>query len=239
LIKGLKKIAYLYEFYKMEINYKLIDNLLDNTQILFSSLILLIFLLILVLRFFYPKRYILNVYKPNVYMFEYEAKQKNYFSFYVLVGSLLNYLILFFILLNLSLHIKKSKIDPYIMVNLILIVLGIFLYKNLMDFIFVLFIKKPSLFSSLRFIRISFENHLYFFLYFIGFFMLFYNYKNSILFYINALFLILFLIYSLTNFYISLGKHIHLKSSKIILYLCISEILPIIFIIYWLSFQLV
>ena len=223
----------------MDIKYRLLQDISENTKGLFSSLFLLILILILILRFVYHKRYILNLYKPNVYMFEYEAKQKNYFSFYALMGSLINYLILFFLLLNFSKHLGLSKINSTSILKISSIVLGILLYKIISDFIFVLLIKKPSLFASLRFIRTSFENHLYFFLFLFGFLMLFYHPNNSILLVINTLIVLLYIVYSLGVFYITLTKHIHLKSSKIILYLCISEILPILFIIYWLSFQLI
>ncbi len=223
----------------MDIKYHLIKDYTENLNGIISSLFLLIILLILFLRFIYPKRYILNIYKPNVYIFEYEAKQRNYFSFYAMMSSLINYLILFFILINIVRFYTKGHLTQKTIFQLIILVLGILIYKILSDFFFVVFIKKTSLFSSLRFIRISFESYLYFFLFFISFFMLFFNHFQPILFIINEIILFLFLIYNLQNFYISLSKHIDLKNSKIILYLCISEILPIIFIIYWLSFQII
>jgi len=225
--------------YKMEINYKLIENITGTSQGLLSSIFIVILILILFLRFIYPSRYILNIYKPNVYIFEYEAKQKNYVSFYVLMGSLINYLILFFVLLNFSHFVLSGELTQKVIMKNILFVTGLLIYKLLSDFIFAVMIKKINLVSPLRFIRISFENHFYFFILIISFFMLFYNYNQPISFIINSIVLLFFIIYSLGNFYISLSKHIHLKSSKIILYLCISEILPILFIIYWLSFQII
>jgi hypothetical protein len=223
----------------MDIKYQLIEDFSGSYITIFSSLFIFILLLILSLRFFYPKRYLLNIYKPNVYIFEYEAKQKNYFSFYAITANLVNYLILFFITYVYTLHLTSGKISMHTIINLILMIIITLIYKLIIDFFFLIIIKKTNLFSSLRFIRTSFENHVYFFIFFIAFFMMFYRFDNYYLLIVNSFILLLYLIYSLTNFYVSLTKHIHLKNSKIILYLCISEILPIIFIIYWLSFQII
>ncbi len=223
----------------MEINYKFLETGAKQDELLVSILVTVILLLILSLRFFYHKRYILNIYKPNVYMFEYEAKQKNYFSFYAIIGSIVNYLIIFFLLFGIVLHIKQGKISLENLIILVKLSLILMIYKILSDFIFSLSIKKTILFPNLRFLRTSFENHLYFFLFLMGFLMFFYSFDNKILFILNILILFFFLIYSFANFYIILTKHLRLKSSKIILYLCISEILPVIFIIYGLSFQII
>ncbi len=223
----------------MAIQYKFLETGHGGDILFVSILFTLILVFILSLRLIYHKRYILNIYKPNVYMFEYEAKQKNYFSFYGLMGGLINFLILFFLLYAILLHVTQGEIDKLLVFKSLLLILILLVYKIASDFIFAIAIKKPALFPALRFLRISFENHLYFYLFIFAFLMQLYPLQNEVLFIINLILLFLYLGYSFINFHTILGKHLRLKSSKIILYLCISEILPVLIIVYGLSFQII
>jgi len=205
---------------------------------LFFGAVFILFLL----KSLLGKRYSLNTGSPNIYIFEYESKAGRLFSLYNisnLLFKLITYLL--FSLAILSFHqiigrISYSIINVYVKIFLFLVIY--FFIKLFVDYLYMRIIKKSNFISKIRFIRLSYENYLAFYLFILAFLVFFFPVKNHIFFIVTISISILWFIFAFSNFYNSLTKHLDLKKYQIILYLCLSEILPFISLIGWIIFQI-
>ncbi len=191
--------------------------------------------LILFLRFAYNKRYLLNIYRPNVYLFEYESQKKYFLSPYSTLNFILKYFSLILIILSFYSFRKNYDILSEIL-QIGIAILLYFLYIMLIDPLFLVMLKKIKLYKNLIFVTNSFDNYLSFYFIILSFFIFYFPYKNNITLIISSVIVILFYFFSLLNLFTLINKHINLKKSQIFLYLCTSKILPILVLIYWLIF---
>lgn len=212
---------------------------LDNR---FVSLFFLGFLFLVLIKIFAPKQFDLNITSPNIYIFEYESQMGKWFSLYNLfffLVKLISY-ILFMLAISQfhhsSLHLQA--IDFHVIPKLFLIFLIFILMKFFLELLFLFIIKKQSYYKKLQFIRISFDNYLAFYLFILSFLIFYFPSQPFWFFWVIIGFSVLWFIFFLLNLYNSLSKHSDLKSYQIILYLCLSEILPFIVVIGWIIFQI-
>jgi len=203
----------------------------------FGAVIILFFLKLLL-----GKRYSLNTGSPNIYIFEYESRAGRLFSSYNLLNvtfKLFSYLLFSLSILSfyqINGHFSYSIFNIYIKIFLLLVIYII--VKLFIDDLFMRIIKKSNFISKIRFIRLSYENYLAFYLFILAFLSFFFPVKNQIFFIIIISISVLWGIWTFLNFYNSLTKHIDIKNYQIILYLCLSEILPFISLIGWIIFQI-
>ena len=193
-------------------------------------------------RTLFINRYILNVTRPNVYLFEYESQRKRSFTLY----NVINFFIRFFsyLLISFSFVYFINKIyftQPFsnaMLTRIVEILVTYFIVKIIIDYLFVMLYKKQKNVKQITEIRLTYQNFVAFYLFIISFFLFYFPYKNPLNFYIIITLSIIFILTTLLNYYHSLIKHINIKPYQIFLYLCLSEILPLITMIFWISFQI-
>jgi len=205
---------------------------------LFFGAVFILFFLKLLLG----KRYSLNTGSPNIYIFEYESRAGRLLSSYNILNllfKLFSYLLFSLAILSFHqniAHFSSSIFNIFLKIFLLLIIY-VFV-KLVIDDLYMRIIKKSKFISKIRFIRLSYENYLAFYLFIIAFLSFFFPVKNQIFFIIIISISTLWGIWTFLNFYNSLTKHIDIKKYQIILYLCLSEILPFISLIGWIIFQI-
>jgi len=194
------------------------------------------------IKLFFGKRYSLNTGSPNIYIFEYESKLGRLLSSYNLLNllfKLISYLLFSLAFLSFYQIIGRFSYSIYNVYFKIFLLLVIYVFvKLVIDDLYMRIIKESNFISKIRFIRLSYENYFGFYLFILAFLIFFFPIKSQIFFIISISVSILWGIWTLLIFYISLTKHIDIKKYQIILYLCLSEILPFISLIGWIIFQI-
>ena len=199
-------------------------------------------LLLTFTKLWFNKRLSLNISRPNVYLFEYESQSKHIFSSYNIntgLFKILTYTLYIISILKLALANHDLSIRNINWRLLLLIVTGYFVLKFFLEIIFVLLIKKSNFLNKIRFVRTTYENYTIFYLFFFSFLIYYFPYQSSIFLYLIISISIIWILGAWTNIYISLRKHTVLKTYQIILYLCLSEILPFILVNGWIIFQII
>ena len=220
----------------MKIFYKEIIETENLNQLFFAVIIIILAFLILFLRLSEPKRYLLNLFRPNVYLFEYEPHIKHPFSFYSILNFIVNFLSLYtFSLAFLSFN---TIFDKILVIKLAEIIFFINIYKLFTDYFLLILYKKKKYFDPLRFIRNVYENHLFFYLFIFSFLIFYFPIKNNIFLIISLLIFTIYFIYYFLSLYTSISKHLNLSGYQIILYLCTSKIIPILYLVYWISLHI-
>ncbi len=208
----------------------------------FLGLFLLLGLLILFFKALYPKRFGLNIKSPNIYIFEYEAQTGRWLSFYntgFFIIKLWTYVLFSLALIYFYQQIISAKILDLILINKLFLTLLICLVaKLILEILYFILIKKINLLNKIRFIRAAFENYQAFYLFIISFLIFYSPVHSGVLFYLIVTLSILWWLIVLYNLYGSIKKHSDIKKYQIILYLCLSEILPFIVVIGWIIFQI-
>ncbi len=195
-------------------------------------------------KFFYYNRFMLNVTKPNIYVFEYESHSQRFLSLYNTFSFILNVFsfFLFTIALISYTQIVMSGMDRLEYIHLLLQLIkaiGVyFIVKNLIALILYLWEKKSKKIKKLIIIRIIYQTYGTFYLYVFSFLIYFFPYKIPFVYYLIITVSVLWLIFNFLNMFHNMRKHIHMKSYQLFLYLCLSEILPLIILIWWISFQI-
>ena len=222
--------------------YLPIYNQFENIQNLYVGLFFLEITFIFLIRILFFKRYLLNVTRPNVYIFEYETQLKKQFTLYSIITLAIRYFsylafgiaIIYFI----NTVFFEQAFSNTILKDITLVLLSYFFVKYIIDYIYIFFFKKIKNISKISSISRTYQNFAGFYLYLTSFFIFFFPFKNKTSFYLIVTLSVIFISISLLNYYYSLKKHIDLKPYQILLYLCLSEILPLIMMIYWISFQI-
>ena len=192
-------------------------------------------------KLWFNKRLNINVSRPNVYIFEFESQSKHIFSSYNINAGLFK--ILTFTLYIISV-LKSGLANPDLSVNninwdfLLLVITGYFILKFFLEAIFVFSIKKSNFLNKIRFVRTTYENYTFFYLFFISFLVYYFPYQSVIFLHLIISISIVWIIGVWLNIYFSLRKHTELKTYQNILYLCLSEILPFILLFGWVIFQI-
>ena len=225
------------------IDYKPVSHNLIYQQDFFWLIFVIAGILWLINRTLYHKRFIKNVSYPNVYIFEYESHSGHIFSFYNIINYIIG--ILVYILLISALFMfyqglagKNFILDKKLFTHLTLYIFIYAIVKTILSFLYLFLTKKSSFFSIISFIRRSFEVYKNFYWYLFAFLIWFFPVRNTFIFIvflsISVLWYLSVQIKSINNFI----KHTDIKSYQLFLYLCLSEILPIIILIWWISFQI-
>ena len=222
--------------------YLPISNQFENIQNLYVGIFFLIITFIFLIRILFFKRYLLNVTRPNIYIFEYESQLNKQFTLYSIINSAIRYFsylafgiaIIYFI----NTVFFEQAFSNTVLKDISLVLLSYFFAKSIIDYIYIFFFKKIKNISKISSISLTYQNFAGFFLFIASFLIYFFPFKNKISFYIITTLSVIFISISLLNYYYSLKKHIDLKPYQIFLYLCLSEILPLITMIYWISFQI-
>jgi len=189
-----------------------------------------------------PKRFNLNISSPNIYVFAYEAQAHHLWSFYHLIFLLFKFIASSLFSLTLIFLFQKQihfSIDIWYMIKFLSVAwMLFFIAKYLIEILYVIIIKKHKFMHKLRFIRQSYENYFFFYLFIFSFLSFYFPVKN---FWIVGIIITISTLWTLLvwyNIYNNIHKHIDIKSYQIFLYLCLSEILPFIVIIGWIIFQI-
>ncbi|GEM_PF-5537226 len=198
-----------------------------------------VFLLLIFIKFSYNNRFRLNVSKPNVYIFEYESSARKVITPYnILFASfqIISYTLLVFSLA--SRFFSNNKFSYGLLFQIFLLITVYTFYKVVAEFLLMIAFKKTTLTQMFKHIRVSFHNYLSYYTFFVSFFLYFFPFQNNIFSYLTIVFTSIFIFLNGLKYYNSIKKHTNLKTFQIFLYLCILEILPIIFVFYWVSFQI-
>jgi len=183
----------------------------------------------------------LNITAPNVYVFEYERHSKNMFSIYQVVNTLIRILGFTLLLVSILFYytcIYQKYFSIFNVFKIIILSIIFVLHKYITVAIIVYLIKKKEYLHEIRHIRVGFEIFFNFYLIIFSFFIFYLPIHKTLIFIASVSAIIIYYLYWLLNYSNSLIKHINFKRYQIILYLCISEILPIMFVIYWLSYHI-
>jgi len=213
-----------------------------NIQNIFIVFFLLAGLLLLINRIVHPNKFLLNISKPQVFIFEYESHEKRVFSLYnilnIFSGIIINALFVFSIVFFVNKLYFTVDFSFKFFLNIIWLVLGMYFYAFVVDFFISWRYKKINNISRIKQIRLAFLTYNNLYLFVISFFVFFFPVINKISFSFLMLFFILIFSLSSIKYLESLKMHINFKTYQLFLYLCLLEILPILFVIYWISFHI-
>jgi len=188
---------------------------------------------------FYPKRFQLNISRPNVYIFEYETQVSNQISLYNLLNTLTYILSLFLLYLSFEKFSgRHHQIDLMEYKRLVSGIIFYFIGKNFLTYLIYYFNKQDKKYHKLRFINSVFNTYLGFQLYILSFLFFFFPYNKAYLLLIITIISSLFILSVWFKIFINYSKHFYMKSYKLFLYLCLTEILPLIMLIGWISFHI-
>ena len=187
---------------------------------------------------FYTKRYQLNITRPNIYIFEYESQILNPISLYNILNAVIYILSLFIFYLSFENFFKIDAIDFYWYKKLLTGIVTFLIAKNILTYVLYHFNKQNNKFKKLRFINTTYNTYLGLYLFLFSFFFFYFPYKNKYLLWIIISISMLFIISTWFNIFQNYNKHFYMKSYKLFLYLCLTEILPLITLIGWISFQI-
>jgi hypothetical protein len=238
--------SYFYTFVLNElfimIEYTYINNQYHDLQNVFTISFFIVSLLIVFNMYASRAKYILNITRPNIFVFEYERQSKSIFSSYQILNLIIRVIGYTLFFTSLMFYIAKSS-GRYLHIDnfAILFFLSLFfvLFKPVIIGLYLILIKKSADLYLIRHIRVAFEVFFNFYLVILSFLIFFIPYHKMLIFILIMILLAVFYVYYLLNYFNSLTKHIKFKTYQLILYLCISEILPIMLVIYWLSFHII
>ncbi len=209
---------------------------------LFLELFITLGFLLVITKSLFPKRFSLNIKSPNIYIFEYEAQVGQRFSFYNLIHFVIKlavFVIFFLALIHYYQFMAPINIQPKILISGLFKIFFVYsIIKSLIEIIFTFLIKKNKYLNKIMFIRLAYENYQVFYLYFLAFLIYFLPFHSLLFFYVIVTISTVWLFINLFNLYVSIRKHLDIKKYQIILYLCLSEILPFIVVIGWIIFQI-
>ncbi len=211
-------------------------------QTSFVVLFLVAALLLLMNKLWFDKRFTINIKAPNIYIFEYESRAQNLFSLYNLNSLLFKiisytlYVVALFKTVSSSQDWSKKQFPEW---HKLLIAVAFYLVlKFIFEIVLIILIKKGKFLSKIRFIRTAYENYTVFYLFILAFLTYYFPYQTPLFFYLIISVSIVWFVTLWLNLYNSLSKHTDLKTYQIFLYLCLSEILPIILVTGWIIFQI-
>ncbi len=193
-------------------------------------------------KLWYNKRLSLNISKPNVYIFEFESQSAYFLTAYnlnAILFKILSYTLYNVTILKIArnyLNISfQNRIDWQI---LVLATTGYFILKFILETLYVFLIKQSNFLNKIRFIRTTYEFYTFFYLFFVGFLVYYFPFQSRVFFYLIITISVIWIAGVWANIYVSLRKHTEFKTYQIILYLCLSEILPFILLNGWIIFQI-
>jgi len=196
-------------------------------------------LLILLNYYAYPKRYRLNISRPNIYIFEYETQILNQFSFYNIINSLV-YLLTLLLIYMVFVNFLPEQHYNFSFYNKLLGAFILFLLlKKLLSLSSYFFIKNYKILSKMHFITGTYNTYLIFYLFLLSFLAFYFPFKSMAFFYVIVFISIIWILYIWASMYSAVSKHTDIKSYQLFLYLCLSEILPLILLTGWISFQII
>jgi len=215
------------------------DSFTDN---FFIILLFFTAVILIMAKFFYPKRFGLNISHPNIYVFEYESQAHRSFSLYNILISIIRFSAYLLLLLSFMFFYEQTydyKIDVLAILEEILMAYLYYVFiKLLLELLLLKLVKKHKKNKKIGTIRRTYETYLAFYFILLSFFIYYYPYKNSFSFYLIVWFSISLFILAILNLHNSLSKHIEMNTYQLFLYLCLTEILPLISLIWWISFQI-
>jgi hypothetical protein len=225
------------------IEYQLIENTFYPHQHLFWFVFIFTGFLLIFNKQLNPKQFKKNVTSPNIYVFEYESLSGRVFSIYNLVHYLATFLVYLLLSYAFITHYTfaykpAQNLSANVFVLLGLSVLAFFAVRIFLSFLYLLIFKKIGFFNKIHFIRRSFGVYRIFYWYLLSFLFYFFPFKNIITFYVFTSISIIWYLFVLQKNYNSFEKHTDFKSYQLFLYLCVSEIIPFIILIWWISFQI-
>ena len=225
------------------IDYKPVARNLFFHQELFWIIFVITGILWLINNMLYRKRFIKNVKSPNIYIFEYESHSGHIFSLYNILNFTTNIFINTLLISALSYYYniafeKNILFDQKLFIRLLSIVAIFVLLKKIISFIYLFISKKNNFFSKITFIRRSVEVYKNFYWYLFAFLIWFFPVKNRLIFFVFLSISISWYLLTQLKSYHNFTKHTDIKSYQLFLYLCLSEILPFIILIWWISFQI-
>jgi len=213
----------------------------SDLQNIFIILFLIAGLFLMLNKSLFSKRFSLNMTSPNIYIFEFEAQSKKLISLYNINNfliKLLAYVLFSLALLKLRETAKSINYDQTLFPLFFKSFLIYSIVKFLLEELYLRGIKKTQFIDKVRLIRLTYENYVAFYLIIFSFLIFYFPYHSFIIFDIIISISVIWLILVLLNFSSNLNKHIEIKNYQIFLYLCLSEILPIITVIGWIIFQI-
>jgi hypothetical protein len=225
------------------IEYKPVSHHLTASQNLFWIIFVFTGILWLIFQMLYHKRFNKNIKVPNIYIFEYESQSGKFFTLYNILSFITSISVNLLIIITLinayfsAFDKNKNIFDDFL--PLILSVIIFLAAKKFLSFLYLFITKKNAFFSKIIFIRRSFEVYKNFYGYLLSFLIWFFPIISPSFFYIflsiSGLWYLSVLLKTFHNFI----KHTGIGSFQLFLYLCISEILPLIILIWWISFQII
>ncbi len=213
-----------------------------DLQNIFAISFLLVSLLTMFNMYASRAKYWLNITQPNIFVFEYERQSKSIFSSYQILNLIIRIVGYSLIFSSLLFYYTESAGQDFgidVFINIIFLSLFFVFYKPIFVGFYFFLIKKRDDLYKIRHIRTTFDVYLNFYLVILSFLVFFFPYHKILIFITIIIISSIFYIYYLLNYLNSLTKHIKFKTYQLILYLCISEILPIMLVIYWLSFHII
>ncbi len=224
----------------------LLDQPLIRPDMATGNFFILLFLstaiLLVVNKLLYPKQFSLNISFPNIYIFEFESQSHRRWSLYNLLNAIMHFMayVLFVLSVVFFGQVSFSKsfdflslIKPVFKIYIIFLVAQLFFEQG-----YLRLIKQTAKLHKISAIRRTYETYLSFYLILLSFFIYYFPYKSIVAFYVIITISIIWFVITLLNFYNSLTKHTELKTYQLFLYLCLTEILPLITLIWWISFQI-
>jgi len=211
-------------------------------QKFFFILFLIAGLLLIINKLMFGKRYDLNIRQPNVYVFTYEAQAGKFITLYNILNLFIKFLA--YLLFGLSLlkfyttSLKNINFNTHLFKTFITAFLFYIAGKFFIEAFFLMLIKQSKFIQKIRLIRNGYENYVAFYLIIAAFLIFYLPVKSVVIFYVIisiSTILILIIIYI---FYRSLKKHVEIKTYQIFLYLCMTEILPLLLLTGWIIFQI-
>ncbi len=224
-------------------DYRLISKIQWEQNNFFISIFFLTAMVLLLNNFFYKSRFRLNISRPNVYVFEYESHSQRWFSLYNILNIFLRlgtYLLILLSFLSFLQTVRQLDFLSYLhlTVSLFYGILTYFTGKNLMAILFYILPKKRKESNKINIIRVIYETYINFYFFAASFLFYFLPVKTHVFLYLIIVISIVWLVINWLNMIQNMMRHTNMKTYQLFLYLCLSEILPLIILIWWISFQI-
>jgi len=225
-------------------DYHLLPELNKQQASFFIGLFLWAALVVMFNRFFYASRFSLHITRPNVYIFEYESHSQRFFSLYNILNFLFQFLTCFLVIIAITGYFKAVNQKEYlewiwILFQTFKAVLVYFMLKKILSFMIYLMSKKRKEIQKMTVIKEIYATYTCFYFFIGSFLIYFFPYKSKTILYVIIFISISWLINNGLNTWQNLTKHLNFKSYQLFLYLCLTEILPLIILIWWISFQII
>lgn len=212
-------------------------------KVVFIILFFITALLLMYIRYFYKSRFMLNVSKPNVYIFEYESLSSLFFSQYHFLSFFLRFLTSAMLIISIIEYIPQIRNLSFLNYlklssNIILSLMLFFFIKRFLSIIFYVWKRKQKKWFMLNTIRNVYWSFMSFYFFVISFLVYFFPFKSTLFFILIAVALTFYIVINWIQMFLNISKHTDLKSNQIFLYLCTTEILPLTVLVWWISFQI-